>query len=273
MRVKMGPNHWLIGVGAGLWAMLGLSGATWATILPHKLAYEIEWGHLVLARSQVDLTPDGRRLTIDASVESGGLARFFKPFQSTARAALEADSGRWQSRLLVMQRVSGQARVESRVEWTANGMLLAQSRTPALDLDKVHPLPANMPPAVLGPYAAILNLLDRVAATGDCVDGDSAPAIEIFDGRRYARLSVLSRGGVTIDRDRPAAYAGPAVLCEVALVPRGGHRRSSKSGKPFTVKLFLARPFGDNMLPVRAEVKGWMGRIIGRLTDDRLRAG
>ena len=273
MRVKMGPNRWLIGVGAGLWVMLGLSGAARATILPQNLAYEIEWGRLVLARSQVDLTPDGHRLTIDASVESGGLARFFKPFQSTARAALEADNGRWQSRLLAMRRVSGQARVESRVEWTANGMLLAQSRTPALDLDKVHPLPADMPPAVLGPYAAILNLIGRVAATGDCKDGDTVPAVEIFDGRRYARLSILSRGRVTIDRDRPAAYAGPAVLCEVALVPRGGHRRSSKPGKPFTVKLFLARPFGDNMLPVRAEVKGWMGRVIGRLTDDRLRAG
>ena len=68
--------------------------------MPHKLAYEIEWGHLVLARSQVDLTPDGRRLTIDASVESGGLTSFFKPFQTIARAALEADNGRWQSRVL-----------------------------------------------------------------------------------------------------------------------------------------------------------------------------
>ena len=59
----------------------------------------------------------------------------------------------------------------------------------------------------------------------------------------------------------------------MALVPREQAPTGSKPGKPFTVKLFLARPFGDNMLPVRAEVKGWMGRIIGRLTDDRLRAG
>ena len=162
---KMGPSRWVISVGASLWLVLGLSGKTVANVVPHKLAYEIEWGHLVLARSQVDLTPDGRRLTIDASVESGGLAGFW-PFQTIARAALEADNGRWQSRVLTMRRVSGQARVESRVEWMANGMLLAQSLTPALDLDKVHPLPANMPPAVLGPYAAILNLLDRVAATG-----------------------------------------------------------------------------------------------------------
>ena len=63
MRVKMGANRWLIGVGAGLWVMLGLSGTTGATILPQNLDYEIAWGHLVLARSQVDLTPDGHRLT------------------------------------------------------------------------------------------------------------------------------------------------------------------------------------------------------------------
>lgn len=232
-----------------------------------NLAYDIEWGRVSLAKSALALAVDGDRMRVTAHVESGGVAAFVMKFRSDARADLIFQDQAWHSRRLWMMRQSGDALVESRVEWNAGGGVVTQYRDPPPDLAKVHPLVPRFTRQVLDPYAAIMRILGQVGRGAGC-----AAAIEVFDGRRHARLAVTARGPVTLARDRRTGYAGPAILCEVEVQALGGHRRKSGATKPRKVRVFLAQPVAGWWIPVRIEVKGWVGRVVARLDASRLSA-
>ncbi len=225
-----------------------------------RLAYDIEWGRLILARSAVHLRQGDQRATIKARAESGGIASVISQFQSDATARLARRQQRWQSEQISMRRRSGKKTYESRVTWDADGSIIESYRAPDLDLGKVHPLNSRFARPVLDPYAAILQLLQRLDDGKDC-----RADFEVFDGRRHARLRVEPKAMVMLQADRRAGYAGEALLCEVSLVPLGGHRLTSKQDNPRVIKVYLGRPLGERWLPVRIEVKGWIGRVIARL--------
>ena len=76
-------------------------------------------------------------------------------------------------------------------------------------------------------------------------------------------------GKIVLEQDRPGVFTGSAMVCDVKFDPIGGHRinpkwRSNKDQNG-RVKVFFARPLESQVMPVRIEVKSWIGKIIGRL--------
>ena len=76
-------------------------------------------------------------------------------------------------------------------------------------------------------------------------------------------------GKTVLAQDRPGVFTGSAIVCDVKFDPIGGHRinskwRSNKDQKG-RVKMFFARRSGGQIIPVRIEVKSWLGKIVGRL--------
>jgi hypothetical protein len=64
-------------------------------------------------------------------------------------------------------------------------------------------------------------------------------------------------------------FAGDAMVCSVKFDAIGGHRINSKwrsnKNRRERVKMFFARRVEGQVIPVRIEVKSWMGKIVGRL--------
>ena len=235
-----------------------------ATSLPPQMVYDIQWGNLSLAKSQLEFLPDNQKLQILATVEGGGVVTFFKKFKSSASAQLTRRDDVWSPQKLSMDRISGSKNVNSLVEWTSSGELLRHERSPELDLDKVFPLKKPLSGEVIDPYTATLRVLDISQKTGDCTSD-----YQIFDGRRHAHLKVTMMGSTTLVADRNSAYSGKAIICEIRLDPLGGHLRDAKwrseSTGPGRIKVFLGQVENNVMLPVRIEVKSWFGTITARL--------
>jgi hypothetical protein len=76
-------------------------------------------------------------------------------------------------------------------------------------------------------------------------------------------------GIVFLEQDRPGGFLGNVTVCSVQFNPIGGHRIKSKWRSDIDnegrFKIFLAKPFSGQTLPVRIEIKTWLGKIVGRL--------
>lgn len=239
---------------------LFLALSTHAGANPYKLAYKIEWGRMMLAKSELYVFASSHQMTVQAQIESEGFASLVSKFRSEARADLVNVDQLWQSKRLWMRRQSGNESVESWVEWGDSGDVKTQQRNPELDLAKVHPLASRFSRPVIDPYAAIMRVLEQVTSVTEC-----SGSMDIFDGRRHARINITTRGQVMLERDRKNGFEGPSLLCELELVPLGGHRMNSRTNKRRMISVFLARVTSGQWLPVRIEVEGWIGRIIARL--------
>jgi hypothetical protein len=245
----------------GFWA-----GAAVAT--PYQsttLVYDVSWGNILLAKSKLDYRFGPDKARILASAGSRGLAVIFSEFKSNAEAELVLAGGNWQPKTLMMERLSGVDTVKSRVIWDSASNVISETRIPDLDLDEVYPLSDQMRVGVIDPYSAVLRLINQIEADGNCT-----ASYEIYDGRRRSRISFETIGAVELTKARPDEYEGSAMACRVQFIPIGGHRIESKwrgDDKPDNdrFKMFFGRPSQGQLVPVRIEVKSWIGKIIGRL--------
>ena len=232
------------------------------------LGYNVSWGNVLLAKGQLKYEFFERNVKITANAGSGWLVAPFRTFKSYASAELAKKDSGWVPKALSMRSVYGGENKESEVIWNSAPSVISQTRTPELDLKEVHPLDGWMLLNVIDPYSAVLNLLDQINKTSDCKS-----SFEIYDGRRRTRLYFKTIGNTFLEQDRPGGFSGNAMVCSVHFDPIGGHRINSKwRDKPNEIdrfKIFIARPFLDQLLPIRVEVKSPIGNIIGRL-DTRL---
>ena len=235
-----------------------------ASYKPTTLIYNISWGNISLAKSQLDYEFGKDNARISASVASKGFVAFFRGFKSRSIVKLVHKDTGWAPKTLLMERISGKEVVNSNVIWDDTGSVVTETRVPELDLTEVHPLDDRMKVNVLDPYSAVLRLLSQIEKTGDCTS-----SYEIYDGRRRSRIYFEKIGKIVLEQDRPGVFTGSAMVCGVKFDPIGGHRinskwRSNKDQKG-RVKMFFARPRQGQIMPVRIEVRSWIGKIIGRL--------
>ncbi|MBL6774812.1 MAG: DUF3108 domain-containing protein [Candidatus Puniceispirillum sp.] len=245
----------------GFWA----GAAAAAPYQSTTLVYDVSWGNILLAKSKLDYRFGPDKARILASVGSTGLAVIFSEFKSNAEAELVLAGGNWQPKTLMMARLSGGDTVKSRVIWDSASNVISETRIPELDLDEVYPLGDQMRVGVIDPYSAVLRLINQIEADGNCT-----ASYEIYDGRRRSRMSFETIGAVELTKARPDEYEGSAMACRVQFIPIGGHRIESKwrgDDKPDNdrFKMFFGRPSQGQLVPVRIEVKSWIGKIIGRL--------
>ena len=235
-----------------------------ASYKPTTLIYNVSWGNISLAKSQLDYEFGKDDARISASVASKGIVAFFRGFKSRSVAELVYKDTGWAPKKLLMERISGNEVVKSNVIWDDASSIVSETRLPELDLTEVYPLDDQMRVNVIDPYSAVFRLLDQIENSGDCTS-----SYEIYDGRRRSRIYFEMIGKTILKQDRPGAFTGSAMVCGVKFDPIGGHRinskwRSNKDQKG-RVKMFFARTFEDQIMPVRIEVKSWLGKIVGRL--------
>jgi hypothetical protein len=76
-------------------------------------------------------------------------------------------------------------------------------------------------------------------------------------------------GTETLEKDRPFAYGGTALVCGFVGTPTGGHQRKSrwrkKQPKPEDVLIFVAEVRPELFLPVRLQAKTFLGTVTARL--------
>ena len=236
------------------------------------LIYNVSWGNISLATSQLDYEFGKDDARISAHVVSKGIIAFFRGFKSRSIAELVHKDIGWAPKTLLMERLSGNEVVKRNVIWNRASSIVSETRTPELDLTKVYPLDDQMKVNVIDPYSAILRLLNQIEKTGDCTS-----SYEIYDGRRRSRIYFEMIGKTILEQDRPGVFTGSAMVCGVKFDPIGGHRINSKwrsnEDQKGRVKMFFARPKAGQVIPVRIEVKSWIGKIVGRLDLRQMKIG
>ena len=235
-----------------------------ASYRPTTLVYNVSWGNISLAKSQLDYEFGKDDVRITASVASKGIIAFFRGFKSRSIAELVRNDTGWAPKKLSMERISGSKVVKSNVIWDDAATIVYENRMPELDLTEVYPLDDQMRLNVIDPYSAVFRLLEQIEKTGDCTS-----SYEIYDGRRRSRIYFETIGKTVLEQDRPGVFTGSAIVCDVRFDPIGGHRINSKwrskKDEKGRVKMFFASPRQGQIMPVRIEVRSWIGKIIGRL--------
>ena len=243
-----------------------------ASYKPTTLFYDVSWGNISLAKSQLDYEFGKDDVRISASVASKGIIAFFRGFKSRSTAELVRKDTGWAPKKLSMERISGSEVVKSNVIWGDAATIVSENRTPELDLTEVYPLDDQMRVNVIDPYSAVFRLLDQIENSGDCTS-----SYEIYDGRRRSRIYFEMIGDTVLEQDRPGVFTGSAMVCGVKFDLIGGHRinskwRSNKNPKGW-IKIFFARPLEGYIVPVRIEMKSRIGKIIGRLDLRQMQVG
>ncbi len=235
-----------------------------ASYKPTTLVYNVSWGNILLAKSQLDYEFGKDDVRISASVASKGIITFFRGFKSRSIAELVRKDTGWAPKKLSMERISGSKVVKSNVIWGDAATIVYENRMPELDLTEVYPLDDQMRVNVIDPYSAVFRLLEQIEKTGDCTSN-----YEIYDGRRRSRIYFETIGKTVLEQDRPGVFTGSAIVCDVRVDPIGGHRINSRwrsnNDEKGQVKMFFARSRQGQIMPVRIEVRSWIGKIIGRL--------
>jgi hypothetical protein len=134
---------------------------------------------------------------------------------------------------------------------------------------ETHPLRRATLRNVVDPYTAMLMALADLEAKGKC-EG----SYRVFDGRRRSELLLKDFGMAEIAADQDWAYSGPAHICGSASKLIGGHKIDSKYDPDEEldfekVQIFVAKPDGKTMMPVRIEMNSFLGAITVRLDMDK----
>ncbi len=228
------------------------------------LLYDISWGalHLAEATSQWQMQDD--KAVILGSVKSDGIASLVSGFQSASSAEIDFQANQWHPVYLSLSRITKSKQIASSVHWSASGDILSEVQQPPLDLDKVFPIPGKLKQNVIDPYSAVMRQLDHIATTGKC-----AGSYAIYDGLRRFEMQFDTVGDIDLVADRPYGFDGPALHCQIIVLPKGGHRIESSWHKRPDKDRQLSVFFGwfpqGLVLPVRVEIEAPIGTGVARL--------
>ncbi len=214
--------------------------------------------HVVDSELDLDLDLGAGSYELKAKFETIGIARWFMPWRSTSftqgvitgvgleprRHRLE---GEWQGspRRVAIDYARGD--VEARVE-------------PTQAVEMREQVPANLRRATVDPASAVLDLLRRVSAGGEC-DGTYG----VFDGRRRFDLFVRDRGQALSAEAQSAVFSGETRVCEFVIKPIAGYAklddlddndwRRPRSGRAWIGRVVPGAP----LAPVRIEIESKWG--------------
>ncbi len=128
-----------------------------------------------------------------------------------------------------------------------------------------EPVPPELQSGTVDTMSALVALIARVSATGDC-EGAAA----VFDGRRRSDFTAVTEGEDALAPHRRGLYAGPALRCRFVGRQVAGFWRGTdpaQAREPQTGAIWLARPAPDlPVLPVRIEAETHWGTVHVHLT-------
>ena len=265
-NINFGKRPWLycchmIGIVAAMQMIFGVAFATNRNI---DLLYDISWGALHLAEATSQWQMQDNKAVILGSVKSDGIASLVSGFQSASSAEIKLHASEWHPIYLSLSRITKSKQIASSVHWSASGDILSDVQQPPPDLDKVFPILDKLKQNVIDPYSAVMRQLEYIGTYGKC-----AGSYAIYDGLRRFEVQFDTVGDIDLVADRPYGFDGQALLCQITVFPKGGHRIESswhkKPDKDRQFSVYFGRFSVDLVLPVRVEIEAPIGVGVARL--------
>ena len=235
-----------------------------------QLAYEVEWGGVDVASATADWVFTEDAFELVATSQTEGLTGSLRSYRGLTELTGRIEAGRHVPHRLSISGVSKGRTREAFTTWAPRTGNIATQRDPKLDLKKVFPLADEHIDGAIDPFSAMLNALDRIAQTGSCSSSE-----RVYDGLRTSVLTLHDLGTAVLEKDRPFAYAGEALVCGFVGRPTGGHWRKSrwreKQPKPEDVQVFVSEVRPGLFIPVRIEARSFLGTVTARLVMPSLK--
>ena len=233
-----------------------------------KLRYDVHWGNVKVAEAEARWRFNDDSFVMMGTSQTIGISNVLQGFKGSARL-----QGRVQNTLILPEFLPQKLSIGSvyrgkdrtaTVVWSDPAPVINSTREPELDLNKVYPLKRAFIKGSVDPFTAMLNALATIKETRSC-----GGTHRIYDGLRTAELTLHDLGKAVLASDRPSAYGGRTIKCGFTSKPTGGHRRDSrwrkKDPKIDDVVIFVAEIEPGLFIPVRIEIKAFLGKIISRL--------
>ena len=235
-----------------------------------QLAYQIEWGDVDVATATADWVFGEDGFELIATSRTVGLTDLLRQYRGLTELTGGIEEGRYAPHRLSISGVSGNSTREAFTTWAPRTGAIATRREPKLDMKKVFPLAEEHIDGAIDPFSAMLNALDRIARTGSCSGSE-----RVYDGLRTSELTLHDLGAAVLEKDRPFAYEGKALVCGFVGRPTGGHWRRSwwrdRQPKPEDVRVFVSEVRPGLFIPVRIQARSFLGTVTARLVMPSLK--
>ena len=229
-----------------------------------NLTYKIQWGNLVLGEAIAKWKFKENKLTLKGKTFSVGAISTFSNFESKVHLEGIKHNDEWFPKLLEISSITKDGKKYSKVFWDKNRNVVRTTRIPDINLKKVYPINKEHFLNTIDPWSAMLQALKLLKETNSCKS-----SFNIYDGRRTAILYFEDLELVNLQKDRPWSYSGKTKVCGMLSKSTGGHLIKSKWRKKNStfsdIKIYLADMNTSFLIPVRIEVKTFLGKIIARL--------
>ena len=235
-----------------------------------QLSYEVEWGGVDVATATAHWVFGEDSFELVARSETVGVTGSLRSYRGLTELTGRIEDGRYVPHRLSISGVSKDRTREAYTTWAPRTGTIATQRDPKPDLKKVFPLEDEHIDGAIDPFSAMLNALDHIARTGSC-----AGTARVYDGLRTSELTLHDLGTAVLEKDRPFAYRGRALVCGFVGRPTGGHQRRSrwrqKAPKPEDVQVFIAEVQPGLFIPVRIQADAFLGTVTARLVMPSLK--
>jgi hypothetical protein len=227
-----------------------------------EAVYSISIAHIPIGRITASADIGAGEYTISASGRAAGLMKVLASGDGTLTSHGTIEQGRPAPSSFIATTTSDDDKLDVRMTIENGNVQELAASPPPPKADRVALTEADRK-GITDPLSA---LLIPTAAGGD---GLGAPACErtlpIFDGRRRFDLKLAFKRMDTMKAEK--GYAGPVVVCSLALQPIAGHRASSPLVKYLTggreIEIAFAPVAGTAMLaPLRVSVANMLGNLV-----------
>ncbi|MEC8270019.1 MAG: DUF3108 domain-containing protein [Pseudomonadota bacterium] len=235
-----------------------------------QLAYEVEWGNVDVATATADWVFSEDSFELVATSQTVGLTGSVRAYRGQTELTGRIEKGRYVPHRLSISGVSKNRTREAFTTWAPRTGNIATQREPKLDLKKVFPLADENIDGAIDPFSAMLNALNDIARAGSCNGSE-----RVYDGLRTSELTLHDLGTTVLEKDRPFAYEGKALVCGFVGKPTGGHQRKSrwrkKTPKPEDIQVFVSEVRPALFIPVRIQASSVLGTVTARLVMPSLK--
>ena len=229
-----------------------------------ELRYEVQWGNLNVGEVEASWVFSGNTYEMVGKSRAVGISKKVSKYRGSSNVKGQIQDGLYKPTKIEITGVYKGKEKSATVFWSAEGGQISTVRLPALNLQKVHALDKKVIRGSIDPFTAILRALDSIKQTGSCNSNH-----KIYDGLRTAELAFHNLGPAILTGDRPNAHTGAVIKCGLTTKPTGGHQLKSRWNKTKRdiddTIIFIAEIKPSFFLPVRIEIKTFLGKLTARL--------
>lgn len=234
-------------------------------------AFEVGWGSLAIGEGAFTVVdrPNGGYQIITGGRSVGPLARW-APWRGSLVSVGRKENGEREPIEYKSTSLTKNGAIRAQVLWLEEGAPIT-AVSPRADPAKVTPVTPEDVIGVSDSLSYYASLFDEVRRS----DGRSCDReARVWDGYRLYRLQARAVGTGEAERDRPWAYGGPTVLCELIFTRIGGFPKESGWGAPEgdTPRTIHFAEVAGEWAPVRVEIPTPIGDVTVRVkfTDGQL---